>query len=67
MNNKIITTQLAMERKMIGTTWKDKTANKRVKEPTELPDALFVLKSAKQKWAGHVVRASDNWVNIVTG
>jgi len=56
-----------MERKMIGTTWKDKTANKRVKEPTELPDALFVLKSAKQKWAGHVVRASDNWVNIVTG
>jgi len=25
--------------KMIGTTWKDKTTNKRVKEQTKLPDA----------------------------
>ena len=56
-----------MQRKMIGTTWKDKTTNKRVKEQTKLPDALLLLKSAKWKWAGHVVRASDNWANIVTG
>ena len=67
MNNKIRTTQLAMERKMIGTTWKDKITNKRVKDQTKLPDALLLLKSAKWKWAGHVVRASDNWANIVTG
>ena len=29
MNNNIRTTQLTMERKMLGTTWKDKTTNKK--------------------------------------
>ena len=35
-----------MEREMTGTTWKDKTANKRVREQTKLPDALLLLKKS---------------------
>ena len=52
---------------MIGTTWKDKITNERVTEQTKLPDVLLLFKSAKWKWAGHVVRVSDNWANIVMG
>jgi len=66
LNNKIRSTQLSMERKMLGITWQDKVTNKKIREQTKLPDALQLLKSYKWKWAGHVARASENWANTVT-
>jgi len=66
LNNKIRSTQLSMERKMLGITWQDKVTNKKIREQTKLPNALRLLKSYKWKWAGHVARASENWANTVT-
>jgi len=40
LNNKIRSTQLSMERKMLGITWQDKVTNKKIREQTKLPDAL---------------------------
>jgi len=66
LNNKIRSTQLSIERKMLGIAWLDKVTNKKVREQTKLPGALQLLKSYKWKWAGHVARASEDWTNTVT-
>ena len=42
MESKIRSTQLSMERKMLGISWKD-----RIKEKTKLPDVLQMLKTSK--------------------
>jgi len=61
MESKIRSTQLSMERKMLGISWKDRVRNTTVKEKTKLPDVLQMLKTSKWNWAGHAARANNNW------
>ena len=61
MESKIRSTQLSMERKMLGISWKDRVRNTTVKEKTKLPDVLQMLKTSKWNWTGHAARANNNW------
>ena len=65
--NKLRTTQRAMERRMIGVTLKDKVRNEEVRRRTGLKDVVIEAKHLKWKWAGHVIRRPDNrWSHRTT-
>jgi len=61
MESNIRSTQLSMERKMLGVTWEDKINNTTIKQKTNLPEVLQMLKTSKWNWEGHAARAKDNW------
>ena len=65
--NKLRTTQRAMERRMMGITLKDRVRNEEIRRRTGLKDVVIEAKHLKWKWAGHVIRRPDNrWSHRVT-
>lgn len=60
MNNKLQTTQRAMERIMIGINKKDRWHNTTVRETTKVKDIIKHIKRSKWRWAGHIARITDN-------
>ena len=63
--NKLRTTQRAMERTMIGITRRDRWRNTRVREMTKVQDIVVRIKTSKWRWAGHFARR-NNWTRKST-
>ena len=52
---------------MIGITLRDKVRNEELRRRTGLKDVVTEAKHLKWKWAGHVIRRSDNrWSHKTT-
>ena len=67
LNNKLITTQRAMERKMVHLTIRDKVNHNKIREKTKVKDIIEKIKETKWRWAGHVLRVQDNrWTRRLT-
>ena len=65
LNNKLITTQRAMERKMVHLRIRDKVNHNKIREKTKVKD--IIEKETKWRWAGHVLRVQDNrWTRRLT-
>ena len=64
---KLRTAQRAMERIMLGITWKDKKSCEWIRGQTKVKDIVEAIKERKWTWAGHVARFSDNrWTKRLT-
>ena len=67
MTQKLVTTQRAMERKMLHLSLKDKIRHTEIRKKTKVQDIMTKIKAAKWKWAGHVIRTNDNrWTKRMT-
>ena len=67
MEQKLITTQRAMERKMLHLSLKDKVRHTEIRKKTKVQDIIETVKSSKWKWAGHLTRTTDNrWTKRLT-
>ena len=64
--NKLMTTQRAMERKMLGITLQDHVPNQIIREKTKVKAIVKYVNTMKWKWAGHVARMTDNRWTIRT-
>ena len=56
MENKIRTTQRAMERAMVGITKRDRWRNESLRKKTKVQDIIQTIKTFKWRWAGHLAR-----------
>ncbi len=64
---KLRTTERAMERRMLGITWRDRKRAPWIREQTKVEDILMTIKIKKWIWAGHVMQRRDNrWSTRVT-
>jgi len=63
MEMKIRSSQMCMERQMLGIKWSDHVRNETVRDKTKIDDILVKIKAAKWTWAGHLTRADalSNW------
>ena len=61
-----MTTQRAMERKMLGITLQDHVPNQIIREKNKVKDIAKYVNTMKWKWAGHVARMTDNRWTIRT-
>ena len=67
LEQKLRTTQRAMERRMLKITLKDRIRNSDIRKQTQVKDIIQKIKQAKWRWAGHVMRREDNrWTKRVT-
>ena len=67
MEQKLITTQRAMERKMLHLSLKDKVRHTSIRKKTRVKDIIEKIKESKWKWAGHLSRTTDNrWTKRLT-
>ena len=67
MERKLVSTQRAMERIMMGITLKDRKRATWIRMQTKVEDILATIKKKKWTWAGHVMRRSDNrWTLRIT-
>ena len=67
LEQKLVTAQHAMERKMLHITLHDKVKNSVIRSKTKVKDILEKIKEAKWRWAGHVARREDNrWTKRLT-
>ena len=67
LEQKLITAQRAMERRMINITIRDKIRNTEIRKQTQVKDIMVKIKEAKWRWAGHLMRRDDNrWTRRVT-
>ena len=67
LEQKLVTSQRAMERKMLHITLRNKIPNKVIRQKTKVKDILQKIKEAKWRWAGHVARREDNrWTKRIT-
>ncbi|XP_072051533.1 uncharacterized protein [Amphiura filiformis] len=67
LEQKLITTQRAMERRMLNITIRDKIRNTYIRNKTKVKDILEKIKEAKWRWAGHLARSNDNrWTKRLT-
>ena len=67
LEQKLITAQRAMERRMLNITIRDKVRNSDIRKQTQIKDIMVKIKEAKWRWAGHVMRRDDNrWTRRVT-
>ena len=67
LEKKLQSSQRAMERKMIGITWRDRKRNTWVRKETKVRDIREVIKKRKWQWAGHLMRRTDNrWTTRIT-
>ena len=67
LEQKLVTTQRAMERQMLHISLRDKIRNIEIRSKTKVKDILEKIKEAKWRWAGHVARMQDNkWTKRVT-
>ena len=54
--NKLRGTQRAMERCMLGITFRDKVTNQWIRQQTKVVDVMEEIASLKWNWAGHIAR-----------
>ena len=67
LEQKLVTAQHAMERKMLHITLHDKVKNSVIRSKTKVKDILEKIKEAKWRWTGHVARREDNrWTKRLT-
>ena len=67
MEQKLVTTQRAMERKMLHISLRDRIRHTKIRKITQVKDILEKIKEAKWRWAGHVTRMNDNiWTQRTT-
>lgn len=64
---KLITTQRAMERKIVGVRINDRVRSDEIRKKTQFKDAYVDATQRKLRWAGHVARRTDNrWTTRTT-
>ena len=67
MEQKLITTQRAMERRMLNLTLRDKVRHTDIRQKTKVKDIIEKIKETKWRWAGHLSRSQDNrWTKKLT-
>ena len=67
LENKLRTTQRAMERRMLQISIRDKVRCTEIREKTGVKDIIQKIKEVKWRWAGHVARLNDNrWTKRIT-
>ena len=67
LEQKLITTQRAMERRMLGITIRDRVRNSEIRSKTGVKDIMERIGEAKWRWAGHVASKNDNrWTKRIT-
>ena len=67
LEHKLVRTQRAMERIMMGITLRDRKRATWVREQTKVEDFLTTIKKKKWTWAGHIMRRTDNrWTIRIT-
>ncbi|KAI1712838.1 putative uncharacterized transposon-derived protein F52C9.6 [Ditylenchus destructor] len=65
--NRLRTTQRAMERRILGISLRDKITSNSIRQQTQFQDAVEEAKKRKLRWAGHIARREDNrWTKIAT-
>ena len=57
---KLVTSQPAMERKMLNVKLKDRIRNTITRQRTGVTDIVQYVTNTKWKWAGHIARIKDN-------
>ena len=63
MEQKLITTQRAMERKMFHLSIRDRVRHTEIRKSTKVKDIMNKIKELKWRWAGHIARTVDNrWI-----
>jgi hypothetical protein len=60
MEQKLITTQRAMERKMLNLSLRDRVRHTHIRKRTKVKDVMQKIKELKWRWAGHIARMDDN-------
>ena len=66
LEQKLITAQRAMERRMLNITIRDKIRNSEIRKQTQVKDIMVKIK-AKWRWIGHLIHRDDNrWTRRVT-
>ncbi|KAL0859868.1 hypothetical protein ABMA27_010206 [Loxostege sticticalis] len=58
---KLIVTQRAMERKLVGVSLRDRMTNKWLRKESKVSDIVKRIANLKWQWAGHIARKSDSW------
>ena len=67
LEQKLMTTQRAMERRMLHLSLRDRVRSTDIRKKTKVQDILKKIKSVKWKWAGHLTRVKDNrWTKRLT-
>ena len=67
LEQKLKTTQRAMERRMLNITIRDKIRNSEIRKQTQVKDVIQKIKEAKWRWAGHLIRRQDSrWTKRLT-
>ena len=67
LEQKLVTAQHAMERKMLHITLYDKVKNSVIRSKTKVKGILEKIKEAEWRWAGHVARGEDSrWTKRLT-
>ena len=67
IEQKLIVTQRAMERKMLNISLRDRCKNSDIRNKTQVKDILTKINEMKWRWAGHIARINDNrWTKRVT-
>ncbi|KAH7704024.1 endonuclease-reverse transcriptase [Aphelenchoides avenae] len=65
--DKLSTTERAMERRVLGITMWDQERNEAVRERTGFADAVTEARKRKLRWAGHVARRDEGrWTKATT-
>ena len=65
--NSLQKTQRAMERSILRLNLKDKVSNEEIRRRTKTVDVGYIIKSKKFKYAGHMIRGSnERWAKKVT-
>lgn len=62
---KLIVTQRAMERRLVGITLRDRISNKRLRRQSKVSDIVKRVAKLKWQWAGHIARKSDSWCKTI--
>ena len=60
LEQKLMTEQRAMERRMLNMTMRDKIRNSEIRKQTKVKDVMLKVKDAKWRWAGHLIRREGN-------
>ena len=67
MEQKLTTTQRAMERRMLNLSLRDKIRHTFIRKKTKVKDVIEKIKEMKWRWAGHLARKQDNrWTKRLT-
>ena len=67
LEQKLMTAQHAMERRMLNITLRDKVRNSEIRNKNQSQRHHWKIKEAKWRWAGHVAKRNDNrWTKRLT-